>query len=133
MTKIQIIIPVKHPKVAMKYYCEIMGFTKNEGLLFLPGHTEEVALRMMLAGEDTHHSHREEKLPIFSYMVEKNFLSYCFELHQRGAIFESAGSHPGGFYAYVNDPEGNQFEICCESFEEDENVDTEAMPFFFDH
>ena len=49
----------------------------------------------------------------------------------RDAILEAVISHPGGYYARLSDPEGNQFEIECEIFGEvNEGLDPFNWPFY---
>ena len=45
---------------------------------------------------------------------------------------ETAFEHPGGYYARVCDPAGNQFEIECNNFHDDDpTANSSTMPFFF--
>ena len=70
-------------------------------------------------------------VPIFNFKLDKNFLSYCKKIYESGALMKTAFSTPGRYYACVFDPAGNQFEIECDSFEEDETtIDASTMPFF---
>lgn len=76
----------------------------------------------------------KKRFPIFSYRIEKNFLSYCKRIYENGALIEMACATPGGYYARVSDVAGNQFEIECDSFDEDDQtIDSLTMPYFFSY
>lgn len=133
MTKITIIIPVEDFDEASKYYRDVLSFSHQDGLFFLPVETVDVALRLMIIPEEWKiNSPPRRHFQIFNYKLEKNFLSYCEKIYKKGALIEMACSTPGGYYARISDPAGNQFEIECDNFEEDDaTVDTLTMPFFF--
>jgi uncharacterized glyoxalase superfamily protein PhnB len=135
MTKITIIIPVEDYDEAEHYYHDVLSFSRQERLFFLPVGTSDVALKLMIVDEEAKVDFPPKKrFPIFCYRLEKNFLSYCKKIYENGALMEMACATPGGYYARVSDPAGNQFEIECRSFEEDNpEVDTSTMPFFFGH
>ena len=79
----------------------------------------DVALRLLIVDAGSRETSPPRRhVPIFSFTIQSNFLSYCDELMSRGALFESVVSHPGGYYARLSDPEGNQFEIECDNFDE---------------
>jgi predicted enzyme related to lactoylglutathione lyase len=136
-TKIKILIPVHDYDGATSYYRDILGFNleeKEEDLIYLPTGDTGVALKILNINAEAapFFPPSDKRFPIFSYFVEKNFLSYCLKLYERGAIFEKAFEYPGGYYTEVSDPAGNKFSIECDNFEEDERpVDTNKMPFFF--
>lgn len=133
MTKITIIIPVDNFDELENYYRDVLSFTWRDGLFFLPVNTSEIALKLMIIDEESKANFPPKKrFPIFCYRLEKNFLSYCKGIHENGALMEMACEYPGGYYARVCDPAGNQFEIECSSFDEDDSaVDSSTLPFFF--
>lgn len=133
MTKITIIIPVENFDEVNQYYRDVLSFSLQDGLFFLPVDTLDVALKLMIVPENWKINFPPRKhFQIFNYKLEKNFLSYCKRIYENGALIEMACSTPGGYYARVSDPAGNQFEIECDNFEEDDpNVDPATMPFFF--
>jgi predicted enzyme related to lactoylglutathione lyase len=136
MTKITIIIPVDEYEDYEKmqsYYCDVLSFTWRERLFFLPVGSSDVSLKLLIIGKEAKADFPPQKrFPIFSYRIEENFLSYCKKIYENGALIEKAFEYPGGYYALVRDPAGNQFEIECSSFHEgDPTVDASAMPFFF--
>lgn len=135
MTKITIIIPVDDYDEVESYYRDVLSFSFQEGLFFLPVGTSDVALKLMIVDEEAKADFPPKKrFPIFGYRIEKDFLSYCKKIYANGALIEMACAIPGGYYARVSDPAGNQFEIECRSFEEeDPTVDTSTMPFFFSY
>ncbi|MFL6635308.1 MAG: VOC family protein [Massilia sp.] len=119
MVPVKIIIPVLDYEKIERYYKEVLQFELKDDLFFLPSGACEVALKLLIIDAAS----REDRLPrrhfpIFNLSVPANFLSYCDKLMSQGALFESVISHPGGYYARLSDPEGNQFEIECESFDE---------------
>ncbi|WP_371877358.1 VOC family protein [Telluria mixta] len=119
MIRIKIIIPVSDYEKVNRYYKDVLEFELQDDLFFLPNGARDVALKLLIvdaASRETS-SHRRH-FPIFSFVIHSNFLSYCDNLMSRGAVFESVISHPGGYYARLSDPEGNQFEIECENFDE---------------
>lgn len=136
MTKITIIIPVDeyedYDEMEL-YYRDVLSFTLREGLLFLPADTSDVALQLLIVGKEAKaHFPPKKRFPIFCYKLTKNFLSYCKKLSENGALMEKAFEYPGGYYALVRDPAGNQFEIECSSLHEDDpTVDVSTMPYFF--
>jgi len=72
------------------------------------------------------------KFTSFEYEIETNFLSYFMGMFERGARFDMAYQYPGGYFAWVCDPDGNQLEIHCSSFEEEEaDVDPWQAPSYF--
>lgn len=135
MTKITIIIPVEDYDEAERYYRDVLCFSLQEGLFFLPIGIFDVALKLMIIDEEAKADFPPKKrFPIFGYRIEKNFLSYCKKIYENGALIEMACAIPGGYYARVSDPAGNQFEIECRSFEEDDPaVDSSEMPLFFSY
>lgn len=132
MTKITIIIPVDNYDEAERYYRDVLSFSFNDGLFLLPVSSSDTALKIMIVDEKSKSFFPPKKrFPIFCYRLEKNFLSYCKKIHENGALIEMAFATPGEYYARVSDPAGNQFEIECYNFEEDDNtLDTSTMPFF---
>lgn len=135
MTNITIIIPVDDYDETEKYYRDVLSFTLREGLFFLPVETSGVALKLLIIDKESRADFQPKKrFPIFCYEIEKNFLSYCRKLYESGALMETAFEYPGGYFARVCDPAGNRFEIECSSFDEDDhNVDSSLMPFFFSY
>jgi len=135
MIKITIIIPVENYNEVESYYRDVLSFSFQEGLFFLPVVTSEVGLKLMIVDEEAKADFPPKKrFPIFGYKLEKNFLSYCNKIYENGALIETACAVPGGYYARISDPAGNQFEIECRSFEEDDPaVDGSTMPFFFSY
>lgn len=133
MTKINIIIPVEDYDEVECYYRNALSFSFRDGLFFLPVSSSDVALKLMIVDEEAKADFPPKKrFPIFSYRIEKNFLSYCKKIYGNGALIEMACATPGGYYARVSDLAGNQFEIECRSLEEDDPVvDSSTMPFFF--
>lgn len=132
MIKFTIIIPVDDYDEIERYYRDALSFPLQEGLFFLPSSTPDVALKLMIVDEEAKVNFPPKKqFPIFSFALEKNFLSYCKRIYESGSLIEMACATPGGYYALVADPAGNQFEIECQSFEEDDpTVDSSTMPFF---
>lgn len=135
MTKIKIIIPVDDYDEVEKYYRDALSFPLKDGLFFLPVGDPSVALKLMIIDEEAKADFPPKKrFPIFGYTIEKNFLSYCKDIYTQGALIEMACATPGGYYARVSDPAGNQFEIECNNFEEsDSTVDTSEWPFFYSY
>lgn len=133
MIKITIIIPVENYSEVDNYYRNVLCFLAQGKLLFLPTGNFDVALKLMIIDDEAKVDFPPRKyFPIFNYKLEKNFLSYCKKIYENGAIIEMACSTPGGYYARVSDPAGNQFEIECYSFEEDDTaINFSEMPFFF--
>jgi predicted enzyme related to lactoylglutathione lyase len=135
MNKINIIIPVENYDELERYYRDVLSFSFQGGLFYLPVETSDVALKLMIVDEEAKADFPPKRgFPIFSYMLEKNFLSYCEKIYKNGALIEMACATPGGYYARVSDLAGNKFEIECRSFEEDDSaVDPSTMPFFFNY
>lgn len=135
MTKINIIIPVYDYDATADYYRCALSFLCQENLFFLPVGSSDIALKLMIVDEQAKAEYPPQKrFPIFGYRLDKNFLSYCRKIYENGALIETAFSHPGGYYACVSDPAGNQFEIECEGFDEDDpSIDYSTMPFFFNY
>jgi predicted enzyme related to lactoylglutathione lyase len=135
MKKINIIIPVDNYDEAKDYYCKIFYFSEQEELFLLPVGSSDAALKLRIIDKKSKiHFPPKKRFPIFGYRLEKNFLSYCKKIYENGALIETAFSHPGGYYARVSDPAGNQFEIECEGFDEDDpSIDYSTMPFFFNY
>jgi len=133
MTKINIIIPVENYEEVKNYYIHALSFYFDDGLFFLPVNDSCTALKLIIIDKVAKTDFPPRKsFPIFNYKIDKNFLSYCKKIYENGALIESAFSTPGGYYARVSDPAGNQFEIECDSFEEEDvNIDSSIMPFFF--
>lgn len=132
MTKITIIIPVENYDETEEYYRKIFNFSHQEQLFFLPVGPSDIALKLMIIDEESKpYFPPKKRFPIFGFRLEKNFLSYCRKIYENGALIETAFSHPGGYYACVSDPAGNQFQIECEGFDEDDpTIDSSTMPFF---
>jgi hypothetical protein len=135
MTKVTIIIPVDNYDEAEHYYRDVLSFSYESGLFFLPIGSSDVALKIMIVDEEAKSDFPPRKrFPIFAYRLEKNFLSYCIKISENGALIEMACAIPGGYYARVSDPAGNQFEIECKSFyEDDSTVDSSKIKFFFSY
>ena len=135
MTKITIIIPVDDYSETEKYYSSVLAFPCEDGLFFLPVDTRDVALKILIIDKQAKvDSPQQKHFPIFAYTIEKNFLSYCKKIYKSGALMQTCFEYPGGYYARVSDPAGNQFEIHCQSFEEDDPfIDVSTMPFFFNY
>ena len=132
MVPIKIIIPVSDYEKVERYYDDVLRFELQDGLFFLPNGARDVALKLIIvdaASRETSPPRRH--FPIFGFWIRRNFLSYCDELMSRGAVFEAVISHPGGYYARLSDPEGNQFEIECENFDEVNGaLDPFSWPFY---
>lgn len=119
MVPVKIIIPVLDYEKVERYYKDVLQFELEEDLFFLGNGARDVALRLLIVDASSRErSPPRRHFPIFSFMVQRNFLSYCDELMARGALFEAVVSHPGGYYAKLSDPEGNQFEVECDNFDE---------------
>lgn len=133
MTKITIIIPVENYDEVHNYYRDVLSFSLQNRRFFLPVNISEVSLKLMIIDEESKvYFPPKKRFPIFNYKLDKNFLSYCKKIYENGALMETAFSTPGGYYARVSDPAGNQFEIECDSFEDDDTtIDSSTMPFFF--
>jgi hypothetical protein len=133
MAVINIIIPASDYDRVAAYYRKLFMVTDDDDLLYLPVDGKDVALKVVRVSLEAQDGYPPQKrFPIFEYELERNFLSHCLRMHRCGAIFEKAFEYPGGFYARVRDPEGNQFGIVCESFEEEyETIDVNDLPFFF--
>lgn len=132
MVPIKIIIPVSDYEKVERYYDDVLRFELQDDLFFLPNGARDVALKLIIvdaASRETSAPRRH--FPIFGFLIPRNFLSYCDELMSRGAVFEAVISHPGGYYARLSDPEGNQFEIECENFDEVNGaLDPFSWPFY---
>lgn len=119
MAAVNIIIPIFDYEKMERYYKDVVFFEQWEDLFILPHGTRDVALKLVIVDAASREASQSRRLfPIFNFPIPNNFLSYCDELMSRGTLFESVISHPGGYYARVSDPKGNQFEIECESFDE---------------
>jgi catechol 2,3-dioxygenase-like lactoylglutathione lyase family enzyme len=132
MMPVKIIIPVLDYEKIERYYKEILQFELRDDLFFLPNGARDVVLKLLIVDAASRESSPPRRhFPIFSLAIPTNFLSYCDNLVARGALFESVISHPGGYFARLSDPEGNQFEIECENFdEENRNLDPCDWPFY---
>lgn len=132
MTPVKIIIPVIDYEKIERYYKEALQFKLEDDFFFLPNGARDVVLKLLIvdaASQETSPPRRH--FPIFNFSIATNFLSYCDNLLSQGGLFESVISHPGGYYARLSDPEGNQFEIECESFdEENKKLDPFSWPFY---
>ena len=132
MAPVKIIIPVSDYEKVERFYRDVLQFELQEDLFFLPNGARDVALKLLIvdaASRETSPPRRH--FPIFSFLLRSNFMSYCDKLMSQGAVFESVISHPGGYYALLSDPEGNQFEVECENFDEvNEGVDPFSWPFY---
>ena len=133
MTKITIIIPVENYDEAERYYRNTLSFSFLGGLFFLPINNSETALKLVIVDDKSKaYFPPKKRFPIFCYTLEKNFLSYCKKIYEDGALIEMAFATPGEYYARVSDPAGNQFEIDCFSFEEDDkSIESSIMLSFF--
>lgn len=133
MRKITIIIPVEDYDEARQYYRDVLSFSLHDDLFLLPIDASDVALKLIIVDEKSKVDFPPKKrFPIFCYKLEKNFSSYCKKIYENGALIEMAFATPGEYYARVSDPAGNQFEIECYSFEEDDTtIDSSIMPSFF--
>jgi len=133
MTKITIIIPVENYEEVERYYRDALSFSFRDGLFFLPINNSETALKLVIVDDKSKvYFPPKKRFPIFCYTLEKNFLSYCKKIYEDGALIEMAFATPGEYYARVSDPAGNQFEIDCFSFEEDDkSIESSIMPSFF--
>lgn len=131
---LNIIIPVENYEEAWSYYRDTLDFPECDGLLLLPVEYILIGIKIVvLDEEDKFLFPLGKRYMSFSYEIEKNFLSYCLNLYKKGAIFDVACRHPGGYYARVSDPAGNQFEIWCESDEDEYVIDELEMPFFYSY
>lgn len=133
MKKITIIIPVENYDEAECYYRNALSFSFLDGLFFLPINNSETALKLVIVDDKSKvYFPPKKRFPIFCYTLKKNFLSYCKKIYEDGALIEMAFATPGEYYARVSDPAGNQFEIDCFSFEEDDkSIESSMMPSFF--
>lgn len=132
MIPVKIIIPVLDYEKIERYYKEVLQFEPDEDIFFLPTGTRDVALKLLIVdAASRENSPPRRHFPIFSFSISTNFLSYCDKLMSQGALIEAVISHPGGYYARLSDPEGNQFEIECESFDEENSaLDPFSWPFY---
>lgn len=135
MINVKIIVPVDNYDEVEHYYRNSLSFLFRDGLLFLPVNNSDVALQLMVIDEESKtNSPPRRFFPIFGYRIERNFLSYCKKIYSNGALVEMACATPGGYYALVSDPAGNQFEIECSSFEEEYPIaDLTELPFFYSY
>lgn len=132
MIPIKIIVPVLDYEKIERYYKEVLQFEMEDDLFFLPNGAREAALKLLIVdAASLENSPPRRHFPIFNFSIPANFLSYCDKLVSQGGLFESVISHPGGYYARLSDPEGNQFEIECESFDEvNRELDPFSWPFY---
>jgi predicted enzyme related to lactoylglutathione lyase len=132
MIPVKIIIPVLDYEKIERYYKEVLLFELKDDLFLLPNNARDVGLKLLIVDAASRESSPPRRhFPIFNFSISANFLSYCDRLVSQGGLFESVISHPGGYYARLSDPEGNQFEIECESFdEENEELDPFSWPFY---
>lgn len=135
MKNVNIIIPVTDYEEAERYYRLIFPASSENGTFLLPVESKNIAIKIMIIDEEAKDEFPPRKhFPIFGYILERNFLSYCNEIFAKGAHIETACATPGGYYARVSDPFGNQFEIECNNFEEtDPTIDTSKLPFFYSY
>jgi hypothetical protein len=95
MTKITIIIPVDDYDEVEHYYREVLSFPHRDGLFFLPVCASDVALKLRIIDKEAKVDFPPNKrLPIFGYILEKNFLSYCKKIYENGALIEMACATP---------------------------------------
>jgi catechol 2,3-dioxygenase-like lactoylglutathione lyase family enzyme len=132
MVPVKIIIPVSDYAKVERYYTDVLQFELHEDLFFVPNGAPNVALKLLIVDAASREASPPRRhFPIFSFLIDSNFASYCDKLMSRGAVFESVISHPGGYYALLSDPEGNQFEIECENFDEvNAGLDPFSWPFY---
>ncbi|MBB3220373.1 hypothetical protein [Pseudoduganella umbonata] len=128
-----IILPVDNCAEAKLYYRDVLSFKEMNGLLYLPVDNFAACIKLTKIDEQEEKFFPPERRYMsFSYALERNFLSHCLTMYKKGALFDTACELPGGYFARVYDPAGNQFEIFCESFDEDDDaVSSAEMPFFF--
>lgn len=115
------------------FYINVLGFTEsNDGLRF-PSFSmdSDVVINILHDRSGTNASSESKNIIYFSYSIGANFLSYCQSLMEKGVNFEVIGATPGGYAARGADPEGNIFEIECESFEDDDkSINPENWPSY---
>lgn len=133
MPAVTVVLPVADMKRSRKHYRDVFGFREEAGLFYLPTTDAAAALELRpLTQQDAAAVPSGRKFMSFEYEIAKNFQSCFMAMFERGASFDMACEHPGGYFARVSDPDGNQFEIHCASFEEDEPlVDPWRAPFYF--
>lgn len=127
-----IILPVDNDKLAEAFYLQKAGFELVDGYyLSAPGMCAHVAISLMLDNEIKEKNKLQDRMPIFSYFISKNFLSYCNELVTNDVEFIFIGSTPGGYTAQYKDPFGNLIQAECESFEEENlSINPENWSFY---
>jgi predicted enzyme related to lactoylglutathione lyase len=132
MKTVKIIIPVNNYYEAKLYYENVLQFKFDDGLFILPGGNKCVALKLLIV-DPASKAECPPRLyfPIFNFSIDKNFLSYISKLYENKAQIENAAGHPGGYYAIISDPDGNQFEVECNNFDEaDESIDPFSWTFY---
>lgn len=119
-------VPTKSAEKSEFFYGEVLGFEEDVYGFIVPG-DEYKFVRIQpqeCSGFDTG-SRR-----LFRFQVPRNFLSFCQRLIERGVFFEMVGQTPGGYTAVARDTDGNEFELNCESFDED-NLDVDPTEWSF--
>ena len=136
MININIIVPANSEDYDLvhAYYRDTLQFREAGGQFFLPTNNDSVTLRIMTPSFEQGFLPSDRKLlPCFAIHLDKSFLSYCLAAYKRGALFDMACRHPGGFYARIFDPAGNAFEIWCASDADDIDIDVSEMPFYYSY
>ncbi|WP_250465084.1 VOC family protein [Microbulbifer litoralis] len=122
-----VFVPTENVERAEKFYGEVMGF-KEDLWGFQPPGSEASDVRINPRRVDDHCG---LNFSLFRYEVESNFLSYCEVLISKGVKFKVAGMTPGGYTAIAKDFDGNQFEIECQNFDEDDDsISPEEWTFY---
>jgi hypothetical protein len=132
MNPVKIIIPVSNYHEAKLYYENVLQLKFEDGLFLLPGEIKNVALKLLIVDPVSKiECPPRVYFPIFNFSVARNFFSYICKLYGNNANIEKAAGHPGGYYALISAPDGNQFEIECDNFDEDdESIDPFFWPFY---
>ncbi|MCX4027697.1 hypothetical protein H0A36_24895 [Endozoicomonas sp. SM1973] len=132
MPKIFIFIPVDDAEIAKVFFVETLGF-KQERDFFVPKcvESDEIGIRLQMDREIREKNRSQRRIAIFTYFLEKKFLSYCKKIRDQGVKFTLMCSHPGGYAACILDPFGNEIQIESESFDDkDLSIDPNDWPIY---
>ncbi|WP_163831908.1 VOC family protein [Spartinivicinus ruber] len=132
MPKLFIFVPVDDAKIAEVFFVQILDF-KQKRDFFVPKNIEydEIGIRLQMDREIREKNKKQSRVALFTYFVEKNFLSYCKKIKDQGVKFTLMCSHPGGYAACILDPFGNEIQIESESFDdEDSSIDPSDWPIY---
>ncbi|MCL9807526.1 hypothetical protein NAT51_18520 [Flavobacterium amniphilum] len=122
---ISILLPIFNEEKANEFYIEILEFTQEKSCIFLPNSNNQVELLYQnIRNEQIEkYSYLQtdfDKFPLFRYEIKNNFLQFIKKLIDNNVIILTMLSHPGGYFARIQDPFFNTLEVICEEFDNDD-------------